>query len=222
MPLADLAASGYLAVAVLACLRERDRTGIGAYLDVAIADAALAMASVRAGAALDNAAGDRFHLNPTNDLFDTSDGVIAVAAVEEHFWRRLRDALIEEEPALGDSRFEDLAKRRQNGDDLAAMLRAAFLRRSAGEWRQRLAQADVPVEIVATFPDAVQSEHSVTRGLVQSFDRHRRHVMFPVLRNGGPMGTLRRPAPPSGHDTGAITGALDDGADPWRTAGDAQ
>lgn len=222
LPMADLAASGYLVVAVLASLRERDRTGLGGHLDVAIADAALALASVRAGAALDNATADRLHLNPTNDLFDTADGVIAVGVVEEHFWHRLRDALIEDEPALGDTRFDDLARRRQNGDELATMLRSVFLRRSTEEWRWRLVQADVPVEPVRTVSEAAQTEQTLSRGLVQSSAHDRSHVMFPVLRDGAGMGRLRRPAPSPGADTAVIIRALDEGADPWRNAEEAQ
>ena len=216
VPMADLAASGYLAVAVLASLRERDRTGVGAHLDLAIADAALAMASVRAGGALDNAAADRLHLSPANDLFETADGVIAVAAVEEHFWVRLRDALADEESALGDERFDEPARRRQNGNELAGLLRTVFLRRTTEEWQARLASVDVPAEPVRTVDEAARSAQVVSRGIVQAGGSDQRHVMFPVLSDGQAMGRLRNPAPAFGADTAAVCGALAAGADPWR------
>src|SRR4051812_753402 len=45
LPIADLAASCYGAIAILAALHERARTGLGGHIDLAMADAAMAFAS---------------------------------------------------------------------------------------------------------------------------------------------------------------------------------
>lgn len=217
LPVADLGTSAYLAVAVLAALHRRGATGRGCHLDLAIADVALALASTRAGARLDNDAADRLHLNPSNDLFDTADGVLAVAAVEEHFWHRLRAVLNSEEPRLGDRRFDHLAGRRANGDELAVLLRAAFTTRTAKEWADLLTDADVPAAVVRTVADAADSEQVRHRGIVQTV-ADQRHVTFPALCDGRPMGELRSVAPAAGAQANTVGAALDGGGDPWLAA----
>lgn len=214
LPIADLATSAYVAVAVLAALHRRRASGRGCYLDVAIGDVALALTSARAGARLDNDNADRLHLNPTNDLFDTADGVIAIAAVEEHFWDRLRAALITDEPRLGDRRFDDLAGRRANGGELTVLLRGVFISRTADEWAQRLAEADVPAEVVRPITAAVASDQVRSRGIVQSADGQH-HVTFPALCDGRPMGALRTTAPAAGAQATDVFAALEQDADPW-------
>lgn len=214
IPVADLGTSNYVAVAILAALHERHTTGRGCYLDVAITDVALALASARAGEQLDNDGADRLHLNPSNDLFDTADGMLAVAAVEEHFWQRLRAVLLATEPQLGDPRFDGLAGRRANGDDLSALLQAVFMTRTAKEWISLLTEADIPAEVVHPVREAVESEQVRRRGIVQAAG-DQRHVTFPVVQDGRPMGSLRTTAAAAGADSATVFAMLDRGTDPW-------
>jgi alpha-methylacyl-CoA racemase len=195
LPVADLAAAAYATIAILTALHDRDRTGVGAHIDVAMADAAMAFASARGGRRLDLPNADRSHLYPTNDLFEAADGeVLAVGAVEDGFWEALRSVLARDEPRLKDSRFDDEAGRRRHGDELSRLLDEVFARRPAREWLLLLGPHDVPVERVATLQQAATTGPAVARGIVRELDGER-HVLFPALRDGQPMAQLRTLAP---------------------------
>ncbi len=206
LPVADLAASCYGAIAILAALRERARTGVGCHIDLAMADAAMAFASVRGGRRLDLTDDGRAHLYPTNDLFSTADGaVLAVGAVEDRFWEQLRKVVSQAEPELLDVRFDTEPSRRRHGDELKELLDRAFAQRTATEWLAALEEYDVPVELVESLETAATSPDARERGIVAHVDGEV-HVLFPALRNGEPMGRFRRVAPALGEDRELLLG----------------
>ncbi|MEA2466800.1 MAG: hypothetical protein QOJ57_926 [Thermoleophilaceae bacterium] len=195
LPVADLAAAAYAAVAILAALHERRRTGAGGHIDLAMADAAMAFASVRGGRRLDLTDEGGAHLYPTNELFETKDGsVLSLGAVEEPFWRSVRLVLVGDESRLADPRFDDEPGRRAHGAELKELLAGTFSRRSAADWLELLAPHDVPVERVATLAEAAASDGARGRGIVAELG-DQRHVLFPALRDGVPMARLRSLAP---------------------------
>lgn len=211
IPVADLAASCYGAVAILAALHERARTGLGGHIDLAMADAAMAFASVRGGRRLDLAGTGRAHLYPTNDLFETADGtVLAVGAVEDRFWEELRQVVSQAEPTLCDARFDTEPSRRRHGDELKGLLDRAFARRTAAEWLAALEDYDVPVEPVVSLEEAAASPDVRGRGIVAAVDGET-HVLFPALRDGMPMGRLRRAAPALGEDRESLLRTASEG-----------
>lgn len=90
--LADLAAGIEATAAALALLVRRGRTGAGGWREVSLADAARALAEprvhglTRPGAILGGGL-------PGYALYEAQDGVVAIAALEEHFMARLLDGL---------------------------------------------------------------------------------------------------------------------------------
>jgi crotonobetainyl-CoA:carnitine CoA-transferase CaiB-like acyl-CoA transferase len=204
IPVADTGGSVFAVISILAALHERTATGRGAYLDVAMADTATALATSRAGSRLDLAASERGHLLPTNDLFVASDGtVIAIAAVEEHFWDGLRRVIGPHEPAILDKRFDSHEGRRVHGDELKKILDAVIATRSGSDWMEAFVERDVPAQPVVTFPQALETDQARARGLVlESGDQ--RHYGFPVLRDGRPMGCIRTMGPGLGEHTAEI------------------
>jgi len=215
LPVADLSAALYAGMAILAALRQRDKTGESVHIDIALADCVMALATARGGRNQSMRDEDRLHLFPTNGVFTCGDGrAIALGVVEEHFWSGLREELALEEPAIADPRFETDALRRQHGDELLVLLERALLRRTAGDWVGRLGARDVPVSLVLDLADAVQTPRVQARGIVQTLEGER-HVMFPALWNGRPVASLRRPTPALGQHTREVLEAL-----PSRTRGE--
>jgi crotonobetainyl-CoA:carnitine CoA-transferase CaiB-like acyl-CoA transferase len=216
VPMGDASASAYAAIAILAALHERDRTGSGAHLDVAITDTSMAFATLRGGPRLDLRPEDQLHLYPNNDLYAAADGrQLSIAAIEEHFWENARRALGAFEPRLLDARFDDDAGRRAHGDELKRLLDDVIARKPAAEWMQLLAAHDVPAQEVLTLAEAVETPQVAARGLIREIGGQR-HVRFPVLRDGEPMGDVVRVAPRLGEHTRDVLEEF--GVDPGQAA----
>lgn len=202
LPVADLAGGSYAAIAILAALHERQRTGRGAYLDLSLAEAAMSYTAIRHGLDLDRTSRD--HLWPTNDLFETADGEwIALGIVEEHFWRNFVDAAGDLAPDLGEMRYASEPDRRRNGDVLAARMRETMRQRVAEDWLGRFRRHDVPAQRVLTPAEASRSAQATVREMVLERDGER-HIPFPVRVNGSRGAALRNTAPAVGAHTGAI------------------
>ena len=148
---ADLGGALYGAVAVLAALLERERTGLGKRVEVALADAALAMntlplARARAG---DEARGvwELTGAIPCYRVYRCADGRhVAFAALEQRFFERFAQAT-GADPAL------------QYDPAGHAALDALFATRAADDWISTLRTAGVPVTHVLT-PAEVQAHAS--------------------------------------------------------------
>jgi crotonobetainyl-CoA:carnitine CoA-transferase CaiB-like acyl-CoA transferase len=195
VPIADLSASSFAAVAILAALRDRDRSGVGCYLDVSLLDSTMAFIAPRGGPGLTLRDEDRLGVYANNDIYLAADGErVAVSAVEQHFWERLRDGLKDYAPGLLDPRFADGAGRVRHGDDLYDLLEAAFVQEPAEHWEGVFGRLDVPVERVTSLAEAARSEHAAMRELVAG-PPEREQIIFPVRRDGAIIGRFRRPPP---------------------------
>jgi crotonobetainyl-CoA:carnitine CoA-transferase CaiB-like acyl-CoA transferase len=208
VPFGDLAAATTATIAVLAALHERARTGIGGHVDVAITDAAMAFAAVRGGPRGDLDPARRLHLYPANDLFVTKDDIpVSIAVIEDHFWQSFRDVVGTWEPRILDPKFDSDDSRRANGDELAQLLVSVVRTKTVAEWEALLRDADVPVQPVLTLDRAMATPQSRHRGLVQDVEGNR-YVLFPALRDGVPMGTIRTDAPSLGEHTEEVLNEL--------------
>jgi len=125
---ADVAGSEQAALAALAVLLARERTGVAQYVEVAIADAAKRLATplneglTPKGARL----GGAF---PGYNLYRTRDGWVAVAALEPHFYRRLCEYFGDANPTV-----ESFA--------------AKFAEKNNAAWVDVAEQHDLPIEPV--------------------------------------------------------------------------
>lgn len=161
-PIADLAGGAYPAVMnIVLALLERERTGRGCHLDVAMSENLFPLAYWGLGivAATGEDPVPEGELmsggSPRNDFYETKDGRwIAVCALEEKFWTVLCDA-------VGIRTGEPGEAPEQVRDRLAAALAG----RTAEEWRARFAGLDVCCEVVAGLSEAMENPHFRARGL---------------------------------------------------------
>jgi crotonobetainyl-CoA:carnitine CoA-transferase CaiB-like acyl-CoA transferase len=206
VPVADLAASSFAAIAVLAALSDRDRTGEGCWLDVSIADATMAFIAPRGGPGLRHRNEDRLGVYANNDLFQSADGqTLAVSAVEDKFWDRLRAGLLPYAEGLADPRFDTPGDRIRNGDALSDLLASAFLQKTASDWVALFEELDVPVERTLPLADAVRGPQARARGIVGECGGDEQ-VVFPVHRNGVVIGGYRSRPPSLGQHTAEVFG----------------
>ena len=100
LPVADLCGAMYALSATLAALFQREATGRGQYLDVALADCALHWMNPRLGAYRSadartvQAQREATLVKAAYGAFRCKDGrYVSIAALEDHFWKRLCTAL---------------------------------------------------------------------------------------------------------------------------------
>ena len=161
---ADIGGGSFPAVMnILLALRQRDLSGDGCRLDIAMADAMFTFAwhAFAAGQATGRypAPGEaplaggspRYQIYPTQD-----GGLVACAALEQKFWLAFC-AAIGLAPALIDDARDPAATRAAVGAIMAG--------RTAADWRPVLAAADCCATIVASLADAMRDPHFVARGL---------------------------------------------------------
>ena len=191
-------------VAVLAALLERERTGSGRHLDVALLDVQLSMLTYLAGYALNAgdvprpvAGGGHPVLVPTQN-FQTADGWVSFFVGNDPMWRRARAAL--EVPELEDPRFETVAARALHKEEVLRLVGARLRRDSTEHWVARLEAAGVPCAPVNHVDQALRDPQALARGMVVQ-DAGYRHVAGPLPRLRNPQ---NRPAPRLGEHTDEV------------------
>jgi alpha-methylacyl-CoA racemase len=193
---ADAAGGGMHAViAVLAALYARERHGLGAYLDVSVADGVLALMALAVDEHLASGAqpGPRASLLTGGyacyDVYRARDGRhLVVAALEARFWANLCRAL--DLPEWIDRQYDDEAQ-----PEIRAALARVFGTRERDEWVALLAPRDTCVAPVLSVAEVAGDEQFAGRGVFISA----RPPDGAELRQVGPVLAGMRPtAGPSG------------------------
>jgi crotonobetainyl-CoA:carnitine CoA-transferase CaiB-like acyl-CoA transferase len=107
----------------------------------------------------------------------TADGWIVVACPKEKFWQRLCHAIDRPELAA-DSRYATFDVRRENADELLAVLEGIFSGRTTADWLEVLADAGVPCGPVNTLPEALADQQVQARGMLLDVP----HEDFGIIR----------------------------------------
>lgn len=173
-PYVDYATGQNAALAVLAALLERERTGEGQRVDVAMLDSALLlMAShltqtAMTGKAPAAAGNNAFSGAPASGVFETAGGLLALAANNERQFKRLIDALARPDLAQ-DPRFAERAARRDHTEAFRAEVQATLLTATADAWEARFAAADVPAARIRGLGETLAEAQVQARGLMTEY-----------------------------------------------------
>ncbi len=162
--IADIAGGAYPAVMnILLALRERDATGRGRRLDVAMADNLFTFLywAMGNGLAAGNwpAPGQELVTggSPRYQIYPTRDGrFLAAAPLEQKFWENFCEAI-----GLEAQWRDDARDPRGSIDAIGRIIAAA----PAAAWRERFAGKDVCCAIVASVEEALADAHFRARGL---------------------------------------------------------
>ena len=168
---ADIAAGGmHAALAMMAALLRRDRTGQGEHLDVSVGDGAIGMMSLYADEHLATGVepGPGHYILTGRyacyGLYACADGrFLSVAAIEPAFWANLCRAL-----AL--DRYVDAQTDDKLQDEIRAAIAAVLASADRDEWARRLGPADCCVAPVNSVSEAVADEQYRARGVVVKAD----------------------------------------------------
>ena len=169
-PMGDLAGGIFAAHGVLAALYQRERTGEGRRVDVALLDSQVALLIYRAvyyflAGEIARPAGSGHVSAVPIGAFKTQDSHIVIDANGDKFWRALCVAL--EHPELADDpRFVNRAGRLEHVDELMAVLQEIFVTRPGAEWLQRLEAAGVPCGPINTVDRVLSNPQVLARHMV--------------------------------------------------------
>jgi alpha-methylacyl-CoA racemase len=163
--IADGAGGGMqAAIAILAALFARSRTGEGTYLDVSVTEGMLALMALQVDDALvtgdDQQPGGAplYGRYACYDTYRAADGGwLAVAAVERRFWSNLCGRL--DLPGCVDAQYDPARQ-----EEVRSMLAAAFATKTRDEWVAWLCGADTCVSPVLSAREAAHDSAFAARG----------------------------------------------------------
>jgi len=208
--LLDVITGLYAATGILAALTDRERTGRGRHVEVALYDAGVAAMVNQAANVLiggeDPAPMGTAHPNIVPyQAFHASDRPFILAAGNDRLFARTCEVLGRSELA-DDARFRTNEARVRHRDELIPMLEEAFGRRTADEWLAALADAAVPCapilrpsEVFRTPEGAARVERVADPDHGGSLDL----VRSPIRIDGRPLET-RLPPPVLGAHTDEV------------------
>jgi CoA:oxalate CoA-transferase len=218
----DITAGMYLAQGVLAALFHRERTGLGAKVDIAMLDAQLAIQehAIAITTATGTPPGRTGARHPTITPFSTyraKDGFFVIAAGNDAMFSRLCAAMgltLDRDP-----RFATNAARCENQAMLKRLLEVVTLDRSVAEWTALLDDAGLPTAKVQTMAQVLRDPQLLARNMVLPVDPQGDGPGFVAAGNPIKMSTLTDPthraaAPSLDGDRAAVLAWLEGARNP--------
>jgi alpha-methylacyl-CoA racemase len=182
--IADLAGGSLLALSgLLAAVIQREKTGTGQFVDAAMFDGALSLATMIFGgveAGLEQPGPGQMLLNgrfPCYGVYETKDGKhMSLGALEPKFWQNFCAAV--DRPELIAAQF--------GGDETKADLHIIFASRTRDEWVGFLKNVDACCEPVLSLTEAVESRLTAARSMVNCHPDGRRFLASPIKLSDSP------------------------------------
>jgi formyl-CoA transferase len=174
IPLVDIGTGLYSAVAILMALLERDRSGLGQFIDMTLYDCAIALmhphvANFELSGKVPGMTGNAHPNISPYDKFRTSTVEIFLGAGNERAFRRLCEEL--GEPKLADDeRFANNAGRVANRDALRAELERLLVDEDGVEVCARLRAVGLAVGPVHDTAQVMADPHTLHRGMAATLD----------------------------------------------------
>jgi crotonobetainyl-CoA:carnitine CoA-transferase CaiB-like acyl-CoA transferase len=212
----DMVTGLYAAQAVLAALYQRQASGQGRHVELALFDCGF-MISAYYGleALLSDSDPQRYgNAHPSivpYGVFDASDGPLVIAVGNNaQFVRFCRD-VVDRPDIPQDPRFATNLARREHREQLLPMLRDEIGRRPRALLLQRLAAAEIPCGEVLGLLEALRSDRARLGGLVTQQPHPlagQVHVMSPPFRFDGERSAVRHPPPGLGQHNADVLADL--------------
>ena len=174
IPVADLTAGLFCAMGIQTALLEREKSGIGQWVNTSLLQAQIFMLDFQAARWLSekHVAGQAGNNHPTSvptGVFKTSNGSINLAVAGETIWRRFVEA-VDKKEWLEMHEFKDAKQRLKNRDYLNKLIEEVTISKTSDEWVVKLEKVGVPCGPINSI-DKVFSDPQVKHlGIAQSVD----------------------------------------------------
>ena len=220
---ADSLSGLYLALGIMAALRQRDRTGVGERVEVSMMDSVFSVleeAVIRTSMTGDPlpARGNTDPLGAPWDAFQTSDGRwTMVCNLDPRRFAEIykligREDIAEEYGGMDGTAME---KRSRDLPKLNQIFAGWARTRTAEELQQILGEMSIPNGVVKEVPELLEDPHLVGRNMVVDIDHPKlgkvKTFNLPIKFFGGEMGIRKdeNPLDPElGQDTGELLGQI--------------
>lgn len=168
--IADLIAGLFASWSIMAALVQRNATGQGAALDIAMYDALFSMLTTSHAqhfysGVLPGRVGNRHPLSTPFGCFKTSDGQVVIAVLNAGQFQRLA-ALIGKPEVADDPRFASDSSRTEHEPALKALIEAWSGRLTTEQAVAALSNQGLPTAPIWDIAQAADNEHAAMRGLV--------------------------------------------------------
>jgi crotonobetainyl-CoA:carnitine CoA-transferase CaiB-like acyl-CoA transferase len=169
-PVFDYASGIMAAFAVSAALLQRERSGLGQFIDVSMLDTALALMTPLVTSFLHTGQAPGPHANEhalaAGSCYETKEGgLIMLGAIMQRQFEAFCNR-IGREDLLSDPRFRSVIDQDPHRAPLAEEIARTMKTRTAHEWETLLAP-DIPAVRVRTFAEAVSSDYVAARPVLQ-------------------------------------------------------
>lgn len=209
--LGDMVPGLYGAFGALAALLERERTGRGQHVDVAMLDGLVSLLEMHAMRTLHAGEkprrwGNDYPISAPYGTFATSDALVAIAIANDQLFVRFAQAL-DAERWIGDPRFDTDSQRAAHRDVLRAEIEAVLRDLSAEEVVERLQAVGVPCGPVLDIPTALAHPQTTAREMVIA-EADGFATLAPGVKLGADPFPTPTPAPGLGEHDALFPGAV--------------
>ena len=185
--ISDIGAGMWAAIAILAALRVRAKTGVGQYIDISLLDGVVSWMTYAAGIYFATGRppermGSAHPSMVPYQAFEAGDGkYLLIAAGNDRLWATLCEGMGLKELAE-DPRFSTMDRRVENRGELIPILEREFRKRPRDEWLERLRRLGFPCGPVYTLDEVFRDPHVLSRGMLIEME----HPELGVIKQIGP------------------------------------
>lgn len=212
----DMMTGMYAAQGVLAALYDREKTGLGRHVGMALFDCGLMITAYYGLEALlrGNDPPRYGNAHPSimpYGVYEAEDGPLVIAVGNNGQYLRFCTEVIERPDLASDERFKTNLERTKHREELAPQLRAAVALQKRKDLLERMTRVGIPCGEVAGLYEAMTSQRAVESGLVTSMPHPVAgsvDVMASPYRFNGERLPVRRAPPTLGEGTNEVLADL--------------
>jgi CoA:oxalate CoA-transferase len=173
IPIGDLAAGMYAAIAILAAFNRRTLTGRGDTIDISMLDCQAAMLCyqgayhLHSGVVPSRQGSSHDSIATYRSFLCANETQLVITANTQRMWQGVCRVLGKQE-LIDDPRFLSGKERYANQKELYAIIEPAFLEKTAAEWVPLLEAEGIPVAVVNTLDRVVSDPQIEQREMVQT------------------------------------------------------
>ena len=174
IPVADLTAGLFCAMGIQTALLEREKSGLGQWVNTSLLQAQIFMLDFQAARWLseNHVAGQAGNNHPTSvptGVFKTSDGSINLAVAGETIWKRFVKA-VDKGEWLEMDEFKNAKERLKNRDYLNKLIEEVTIAKTSDEWVEKLEKVGVPCGPINSIDKVFDDPQVKHLGIAQSID----------------------------------------------------